>query len=263
MPALEANATIVRHEQLPGCLFRLWVKPDWDASTKEWEPGQFLRFGVPTGEPTDKKYLRALSLIGLQDGVLELYLVAVEGGTTSPLLSALREGDRCYAEEKITGHFTPAHLPSDKSGDLWMIGTGAGLAPFICMLRHDAELLSRYETVVVVHTVRIGDYLSFGAEMLRRAAADPKLRYIPVVTRSEKPLEIRDGHCALRERIVPLLESGRLEQAAGVTLSPEGSMLMLCGNPQMIKDVTEQLLTRGLSKHRKRTPGNIVSERYW
>ena len=53
MPALEANATIVRHEQLPGCLFRLWVKPDWDASTKEWEPGQFLRFGVPTGEPTD------------------------------------------------------------------------------------------------------------------------------------------------------------------------------------------------------------------
>lgn len=263
MPALNANATIVRHEKLPGCLFRLWVKPDWDASALTWEPGQFLRIGVPKGEPTDKKYLRALSITDLSDGVIELYLVAVEGGTTSPLLADLREGDRCYAEEKITGHFTTAHLPSDKQGDLWLIGTGAGLAPFICMLRHDTELLSRFETVVVVHSVRESDYLSFGSELLSRAAAEPSLRYIPVVTRSEKPLEVRDGHCALRARIVPLLESGRLERAAGVSLTPEGSVLMLCGNPQMIKDVTEQLVTKGLSKHRKRTPGNILSERYW
>ena len=263
MPALEANATIVRHEKLPGCLFRLWVKPDWDASDVEWEPGQFFRIGVPKGEKTDKKYLRAMSIIGLKDGIIELYMVEVEGGTTSPLLAALREGDRCYAEEKITGHFTPAHLPAEKTGDLWMIGTGAGLAPFICMLRHDEEVLSRFETIVVVHTVRDSDYLSFGSEMLSRAAAEPKLRYIPVVTRSEARLEIRDGHCALRSRIVPLLESGLLERAAETTLTPEHSFLMLCGNPSMLKDVTDHLVSRGLSKHRKRTPGNIMLERYW
>ena len=118
MPALEANATVVRHEQLPGCLFRLWVRPDWDASATPWEPGQFLRFGVPKGEDSDKKFLRALSMVSIDQGVIELYVVAVEGGTTSPELAALREGDRCYAEEKITGHFTPVQLPTEVGTDL-------------------------------------------------------------------------------------------------------------------------------------------------
>lgn len=263
MPALEANATVVRHEALPGCLFRLWVRPDWDASALEWEAGQFFRIGVPAGEDTDKKYLRAMSMVGIEDGLIELYLVAVEGGRTSPLLADLRAGDRCYAEAKITGHFTPSHIPKEVGSDLWMVATGTGIAPYICMLRHGPEYLERFEHLVVVHSVRDGAYLSFGAALLQRAVSSPRLRYIPVVTRSERPLEVRDGHCALRARVPQLLENGQLERAAGLPVSAERSVLMLCGNPGMIKGVTKHLLSRGLTKNRKRTPGNILSERYW
>lgn len=263
MPALESNATVVRHEALPGCLFRLWVKPDWDATEKEWEPGQFLRFGVPEGEDSDKKHLRALSMVSIDQGVIELYVVAVEGGTTSPKLAALREGDRCYAEEKITGHFTPAQLPAEVGRTLWMMGTGAGLAPFLCMLRHDESHLQRFEQIVMVHSVRDLAHLNFGEELLRRAGVEHRLHYVPVVTRSDERFLSRDGHCPLRSRIPALIESGELEQAGQASFSAEDSVVMLCGNPDMIKEVTALLESRGLTKHRKRTPGNIVSERYW
>ncbi len=263
MPALETNATVVRQEKLPGCLFRLWVRPDWDASETPWEPGQFLRFGVPAGDESDKKYLRALSMVSIDQGVIELYVVAVEGGTTSPLLAALREGDRCYAEPKITGHFIPSQLPAEIGSILWMVGTGAGIAPYLCMIRHDVEHLTRFEKIIVVHSVRDKAYLSFGEELVRRASTDPRLHYIPIVTRSDERLCIRDGHCALQSRIPELLEDGRLERAAETTLDAENTVIMLCGNPDMIKEVTSLLEAKGLTKHRKRTPGNIVSERYW
>jgi len=38
---------------------------------------------------------------------------------------------------------------------------------------------------------------------------------------------------------------------------------MLCGNPQMLKDVAAVLIARGLRKHRRRTPGHISVESFW
>lgn len=263
MPALEANATVVKQEELPGCLFRLWVQPDWDASAVEWHPGQFLRFGVPAGEDSDKKFLRAMSMVSIEDGVIELYAVAVEGGAVSPKLAALSEGDRCYAEEKITGHFTSAQLPHEIGKELWLLGTGTGIAPFVCMLRHEPEHLSRFERIIIVHSVRSAELLSFGPEIVTHASKDSRIHYLPVVTRAEERLVVRDGHCALRKRLPMLLDEGQLERAAQSRLSAADSVVMLCGNPEMIKEMTAALEARGLARHKKRVPGNILSERYW
>jgi ferredoxin--NADP+ reductase len=38
---------------------------------------------------------------------------------------------------------------------------------------------------------------------------------------------------------------------------------MLCGNPQMVTDVTAALGARGMRKHRRRAPGHITVETYW
>jgi ferredoxin--NADP+ reductase len=62
---------------------------------------------------------------------------------------------------------------------------------------------------------------------------------------------------------VPLaLRDGRLEQAGGA-IGPERSHFMLCGNPQMLKDMTATLTERGLRKHRRRAPGHISVEAFW
>ena len=56
---------------------------------------------------------------------------------------------------------------------------------------------------------------------------------------------------------------GRLEKAAGVALDAASSHVMLCGNPQMLKDAQASLAALGMRKHRRRNPGHITVESFW
>jgi ferredoxin--NADP+ reductase len=58
------------------------------------------------------------------------------------------------------------------------------------------------------------------------------------------------------------MRDGRLEAAAGLELNQK-SHVMLCGNPDMLKDAAAALVERGLRKHRRRTPGHITVESFW
>ena len=68
----------------------------------------------------------------------------------------------------------------------------------------------------------------------------------------------------LTGRIPFLIETGALEEAVGLPMNAESSHVMLCGNPQMVRD-TQQLLkeTRQMSKHLRRRPGHMTAEHYW
>ena len=46
-------------------------------------------------------------------------------------------------------------------------------------------------------------------------------------------------------------------------LRPDKTVVYICGNPEMITDVTETLKRRGMKKHRRRDPGQITVENYW
>ncbi|MSF26558.1 ferredoxin--NADP(+) reductase, partial [Escherichia coli] len=69
---------------------------------------------------------------------------------------------------------------------------------------------------------------------------------------------------SLTGRIPALIESGELESAVGLPMNKETSHVMLCGNPQMVRD-TQQLLkeTRQMTKHLRRRPGHMTAEHYW
>ena len=60
-----------------------------------------------------------------------------------------------------------------------------------------------------------------------------------------------------------LLDSGELERAAGLELTPEHSRVMICGNPQMIDDIRQRLKARGLNLSLTRRPGQVAVENYW
>jgi len=66
-----------------------------------------------------------------------------------------------------------------------------------------------------------------------------------------------DAECSVAATI-----QGRLE-AAACAIAAERSQFMLCGNPDMVKDVTATLVERGLRKHRRRAPGHITVENFW
>ena len=59
---------------------------------------------------------------------------------------------------------------------------------------------------------------------------------------------------SLAGRIPAAIRDGRLEKAAGVHWTHD-SHVMLCGNPDMLKDAQAALGERGLRKHRRRNPG--------
>ena len=69
---------------------------------------------------------------------------------------------------------------------------------------------------------------------------------------------------SLTGRIPALIESGQLEQAVKARIDPLTSHVMLCGNPQMVKDTQQLLKTqREMDKHLRRKAGQITSEQYW
>ena len=64
-------------------------------------------------------------------------------------------------------------------------------------------------------------------------------------------------------RVPAALQSGELQERAGMAVSPAESQAMICGNPQMVKDTLEVLQTMGLERNRRRKPGHVTMENYW
>jgi ferredoxin--NADP+ reductase len=82
------------------------------------------------------------------------------------------------------------------------------------------------------------------------------LSVIPVVTREVAP-------DALNARIGVLIRDGTLENRAGAVLNSAEARVMLCGNPDMIKEVRELLKERGIKSARDGVPGTLAKEGYW
>lgn len=216
-----------------------------------FDPGQFLHLAVTeAGERINRPY----SVASPHGPVLEFFIVVVEGGQLSPRLWKLREGDAIEVSQRAAGSFTLEKSPV--APHLWLIATGTGLAPYIAMLRTPTPW-ERYEKICVVHGVRHAADLAYTDELKGYEEQYPgRFRLAQALTREE-----REG--CLHGRIPALLESGDLEKTAGFTMQPNDSVVLLCGNPAMLDDMEERLKERGMKRHRTKSPGQIVLERYW
>jgi ferredoxin--NADP+ reductase len=187
-----------------------------------------------------------------QDPALEFYGVVVPEGPLSPPLSRLKKGDTLYIARNPAGFLVLSEVP--EADTLWLLSTGTGIAPFLSMLRTEAPW-QRYRNVVLVHAVRLAKELVY-RDLVAQIVREHRLRYVTFVSREP-------ASPALTGRIPAAVRDGRLEQAAGLKLAPETSQVMLCGNPQMLKDTTAALIERGMRKHRRRSPGHITVEAFW
>ncbi|AYA02695.1 ferredoxin--NADP reductase [Acinetobacter sp. WCHAc010034] len=217
--------------------------------------GQFARIGLKAG---DDLVVRAYSIVSSPfDETLEFFSIVVPDGAFTSNLQHLQVGDELYLEKIPYGFLTLARYQLPLPQDLWLLGTGTGLAPFLSMLQ-DFETWHKYQQINLVYSVRTEAELAY-AERIEEIAAvfgegHQGFRFIPVIT--------RDPHAPLHERLPVLIGNGALEQAAGLALNPASSHVMLCGNPQMVEDTKEALKARGLTMNR-RGEGNIAVENYW
>jgi ferredoxin/flavodoxin---NADP+ reductase len=263
------NATVVGREEIHADLIILRVRPD--EKLFDFKPGQFAVLGMagsapripeaateePASEP-DKLIRRAYSIASssVERRYIEFYLTLISSGQLTPRLFALKHGDRIFLGPKASGMFTLDRVAPGKN--VVLIATGTGLAPYVSMLR-TLLMTETKRKFVVLHGARYSWDLGYRGELESLARLRPNFTYIPTITRADQ-----DPHFHGRTgRIQNILEKGTVEADAGVELDPAKTDVFLCGNPEMVKVVKEQLGKKGFAAGDGKNPGTIHVEEYW
>ncbi len=222
--------------------------------------GQYARLGLPSQE--GNLVWRAYSIVsGTADDHLEYYVIDVPGGAFTSVLKHLRPRDVILVEKQSFGFMTANRFTD---GDqLWMLATGTGLGPFVSILSESA-VWNSFRHLFLVHSVRHASEFAY-QDQLRRlqqkfAQSPGKLQIVHTTTRDTVPTLAADR---LHGRITTLLENGELEKHLGMSLHPDTSRIMLCGNPQMIDETRKILHHRGMRPLRRELPGQFITENYW
>jgi ferredoxin--NADP+ reductase len=243
---------VIENQRWTETLFSLRVA----APQLQFQAGQFVRIALDTVEgDAGSRVARAFSFVNPpQDPVLEFYGVIVPEGPLSPRLARLRAGDILHVASNPAGFLVLREVPDAQT--LWLLSTGTGIAPFLSILRTDSPW-RRFREVVLVHAVRHARELAYRDTVAKlQEERGAVLKYVTFVSREAAP-------GSLAGRIPAALRDGRLEAAAGAALSAASSQVLLCGNPDMLKDAQAALAERGMRKHRRRAPGQITVESFW
>lgn len=242
MSAKWLEGRVIENRHWTDALFSLRV----EAPRLAFDAGQFVRIAL------EERLARPFSFVNPPDDpVLEFYGIVVPEGPLSPRLAQLRAGDRLLIATNPAGFLVLSEVPDAET--LWLVSTGTGIAPFLSILRTETPW-RRFRSIVLVHAVRRARELVY-VETIREISKENPLRYVTFVSREAAP-------GSLAGRIPAAIRDGRLEAAAGPKLN-QNSHVMLCGNPDMLKDAGAALAERGMRKHRRRNPGHITVESFW
>jgi ferredoxin--NADP+ reductase len=207
----------------------------------------------------DKPLLRAYSIVSANyEEHLEFLSIKVPDGPLTSRLQHIQVGDSIIVGKKPTGTLLVDYLLPGKR--LYMLSTGTGVAPFLSIIR-DPETYEKFEQVVLVHGVRevkelaYHDYITqdlpqheFLGEMISQ-----QLKYYPTVTR--EPYKHQG-------RVTTVIENGQMAADLGLPLlNPAEDRVMICGSPEMLRDLKHMMEVRGFKEGNTTKPGDFVIER--
>ncbi|MEH6550260.1 MAG: ferredoxin--NADP reductase [Pseudomonadales bacterium] len=221
-----------------------------------FESGHFAMMGL---EHEGKPLMRAYSLASAHyEEELEFFSIKVADGPLTSRLQSIQPGDEVLVSQKATGTLVADRLLPGKN--LYLLGTGTGLAPFLSIIK-DPAVYEAYEKIVLVHGVRTVSELAYQNVIKNELPHNEffgdevreKLIYYPTVTR--EPFE-NNG------RITDLLRIGKLAHDVGLPpVNPQDDRFMLCGSPSMLKDLTAILDAKGFDETLRGDLGHYVIER--
>src|SRR5271169_1857178 len=245
------NVVSVRHWTDRLFSFRTTRTPSF-----RFRSGQFIMLGVAAeGRPLVRAYSLASATY---EDELEFFSIKVPNGPLTSRLQHLAEGDSVLVGRKPTGTLLLDNLSEGRN--LFLLGTGTGLAPYLSLIK-DPETYERFARVVVVHGVRWARELAYGEYMTDELPNDElvgeyarrQLVYYPTVTR--EPFRNHG-------RISLLLTSGKLTDDLGLpAIDRATDRFMLCGSPAMLSDLRTILEARDLEEGNHGAPGHFVIEK--
>ncbi|MGY4281968.1 ferredoxin--NADP+ reductase [Bradyrhizobium sp. LM2.7] len=214
--------------------------------------GEFTMIGRKVDE---KPLLRAYSLASAHyENRLEFFSIKTPDGPLTSRLQHLKEGDEIIVSRKATGTLVIDNLEDGRN--LYLIGTGTGLAPFLSVIK-DPETYLRFENVVLLHGCRRVAELAYGEMITEKLPRDElvgdfaryQLIYYPTVTRDR---------FYNRGRATDLIVSGKLFADIELPeLEPQHDRIMICGSLGLVRDARELLVGEGLCRRESRQAGAI------
>jgi len=217
--------------------------------------GEFAMIGL---EVDGRPLMRAYSMVsGHYEDHLEFLSIKVPNGALTSRLQNIKPGDKILVNRKTTGTLVVDNLLPGKR--LWLISTGTGIAPFLSMIK-DPEVYEQFDQIILTHTVRNKAELVYqdliaslpDHEILGEIVGD-KLIYFPTVTREEFQNQ---------GRITDYLRTGKINEVLGLPpLSVEDDRVMVCGNPNMMKELSDYLKSQGFVMGNHGEPGHFVIEK--
>jgi ferredoxin--NADP+ reductase len=219
--------------------------------------GHFVMVGL---EVEGKPLMRAYSIASANhEDHLEFLSIKIPDGPLTSRLCKLRDGDTVYLSQKPVGTLVIDDLRDGER--LYLLATGTGLAPFLSIIQ-DPETYDRFEQIILVHGVRRVSDLAYAEFIGARLPSNPwlgehvrkQLLYYPTVTR--EPF-VNQG------RITTLLEHSTLCSDLGLpALDPLTDRAMLCGSPDMLRDLRALLDLKGFRcSPQQGVTGDYVFER--
>lgn len=211
-----------------------------------FENGEFVTLGL---KAEGKLIARAYSIVSTNRAEqLEFLSIHVPDGPLTSRLAHIRIGEDVWINSKPTGSLTLKYVTPGRV--LYLLSTGTGLAPFISLTR-SPEVYAAFRKVVLVHTVRTVKELAYREEL--EARNGEQFIYAPTVTREA---------FTPNRRGTELFLSGELAASHQLpTPDPMQDRVMLCGNPDMTREMTAALKQRGWTMTNHRGVGNFTVEK--
>jgi len=188
---------------------------------------------------------RAYSLTsGPYDDYLEFYSIKVPNGPLTSVLQHIQIGDTIEVAERTTGTLTLANL--ELNGNLWLMATGTGIAPYISLLR-DPETFERFHKITVSWTVRTRDELAAYHDFLKGLP----ILYYPTVTQDNPGGGVYAG------RITEHIDN----HGFWADIGPQVDRVMICGNMDFNNEMKERLTRMGFAEGNSKSQGTFVQEK--
>lgn len=232
-----AKVTAIRAET-PGVNSFTLELPSW----RMHRAGQHydVRLTAPDGYQAQRSY--SIASPPSREGAVDLTIERIADGEVSPYFHDVVEvGDRVELRGPIGGYFV---WEPSLGGPLLLVAGGSGVVPLMAMLRERAVASPRPPTALL-YSSRTFDDVIYREELDALAAADPTLRIIQTLTRSQPP-----GWSGHARRI------DRAMLAEAIAAAGAQPLVYICGPTLLVEAAANGLVELGVA------PALVRTERF-
>jgi len=211
--------------------------------------GEFAMIGLIID---GKRVVRAYSVVSPPwSEELEFLSIKIQDGELTSKLQHIEIDSEVVIMPKATGTLVNSALI--QGGELWMLATGTGLAPFMSLIR-DLETLETWTKIHIVHSVRDAKDLAYNTDLVtafKDHPVDGELHEMVDAVLEYHPILTGQGQARISEQ----LNNGELK------INTDVDKVMLCGNLEFNHQISDWCKSKGMTEGSLREPGTFVVER--